>query len=326
MTNGAPLVVCMGEILIDFLAEPKGKGLVGAEAFRPNPGGAPANVAVGLARLGIPAGFIGMVGNDDFGTLLRATLTNENVDTRSLATSTEQPTTLAFVALDPGGVPSFVFYRHPGADLSICPDDVDWSVFDRAIVFHCGSLSLVDDPARETTHACLRQAKAREIAVSYDPNFRPALWPDQKLARERMLEPLEFVTILKASADELRLMSGEDDVRAGCAALADQGPEIIVVTEGSSGMFLWSGGQTAEVSGEKIEVVDTTGCGDASVAGLLTYVVDFQQRENVLPPFKELERALTFANHCAAITATKPGAIPSLPKRADVKHLLPGQS
>jgi fructokinase len=326
MSTGAPFVMCMGEILIDFLAEPKGKGLIGAKAFRPNPGGAPANVAVGLARLGVPAGFIGMVGDDDFGTLLRETLTNENVDTRSLATSTEQPTTLAFVALDPSGVPSFVFYRHPGADLSIRPDDVDWSVFDHASVFHCGSLSLVDDPARETTHACLKHAKERGIAVSYDPNYRPALWPDKDLARARMLEPLEYVTIFKASADELRMMSGEDDVETGCAALADQGPKIIVVTEGSSGMFLWSGGQTADVAGEKVEVVDTTGCGDASVAGLLTYVVDYQQRENALPPFKELERALTFANHCAAIAATKPGAIPSLPKRADVQHLLPDQT
>lgn len=323
MIAKSPLVVCMGEILIDFLADPKGRGLVGAQSFTPAPGGAPANVAVGLARLGVPSGFIGMVGDDAFGERLRDTLVREGVDTRSLAVSSDQPTTLAFVALDAKGVPTYAFYRHPGADLSIRPADIDWSGFDSAAIFHFGSLSLVDNPARETTFACLARAQEREMTVSYDPNYRPALWPDVESARNHMLAPLEHVTILKLSEEELELLSGQSDIEAGCASIAERGPRVIVVTRGNNGMVLWSDGHTSSVSAERVEVVDTTGCGDASVAGFLTYVAESVHQTGSLPPRDELERALTFANQCAAIAATSFGAIPSLPTREAVAHLLP---
>ena len=311
-------VVCMGEILIDFAAAPKGKGLDGADSFSPAPGGAPANVAVGLSRLGIESAFVGMVGDDAFGELLRNTLEAENVDTRSLGKSTDQPTTLAFVALDEGGVPDFVFYRHPGADQSIQPSDLDLTVFDSAKVFHFGSLSLVSSPAYDTTYACLEQASKSNITVSYDPNFRPALWPDTDKARERMLEPLKYVTILKVSEEEFELLSGESDLSKGCAQLASQGPTTIVITRGKNGMTLWRDGETIDVQAEPVNAVDTTGCGDSSVAGFLTTLLETTDGNIEEATPETLKSALQFANRCAAITAQSPGAIPALPRRSDL--------
>jgi len=317
----APEVVCMGEILIDFMGAPSGRPLDDAETFERKPGGAPANVAVGVSRLGRASAFVGMVGDDAFGRFLTRTLEEEQVDTRSLAVSTAQPTTLAFVAKDDRGVPSFSFYRHPGADLSLRPEDIDMRVFEQARFFHFGSLSLVAPPARDSVYHCLDAARARQIAISYDPNYRPALWRDAASARERMLEPLGHVDILKVSEEELLLLAGEDDPREACAALAAQGPQLIIVTRGEQGLFGWNQGEIMEVPGKPVEVVDTTGCGDSSMAGILTWLLeqDAQPRQEGGIPSDTLEAALNFANHCAAITATKLGAIPALPRRDEVQ-------
>jgi len=315
-----PEVVSMGELLIDFIAAGTCDDLVEAETFLRKPGGAPANVACGLARLGHHAAFVGMVGEDAFGHYLQSVLETEGVDTRSLAFTAEQPTTLAFVALSSKGVPSFSFCRHPGADLSLKPSDIDASVFDDARVLHFGSLSLVLKPAYDATRFCLQTAKERRLFVSYDPNYRPALWRNAMSAREIMLEPLPFVDVLKVSDDELKLLSGETDIEAGCAALAQRGPKAIVVTRGGEGMLGWNHGSVIDAPGIPVEVVDTTGCGDASMAGIIAFFLEgglpLTQRFRI--PDDIFEAALNFANRCAAHAATTHGAIPSLPYRKDL--------
>jgi fructokinase len=322
-----PEVVCLGEILIDMIARPQGRGLAGAEAFEPHPGGAPANVAVGLARLERASAFVGMVGRDAFGDLLRETLQNEGVCVESLATSrNEQPTTLAFVALDGKGVPSFVFYRHPGADQCLEPDDVEASVFEKARVFHFGSLSLMEEPVRDATFWGLEIARGLGMLVSYDPNYRPALWPSPEEARHRMRDPLGEVDLLKVSESELQLLSAEKDLAAGCAALADEGPQIIVVTRGERGAVGWRDGQIIEIPGEPIQAADTTGCGDAFMAGLLARLLEknlIRRRRDEDSPALPIstaafEDALRFANACGARAALKSGAISSLPKRSEL--------
>ncbi|MBI1321412.1 MAG: hypothetical protein GC168_21015 [Candidatus Hydrogenedens sp.] len=323
--SAAPQVVCMGELLVDMMAHPGGVKLPQAEHFVPKPGGAPANVAVGLRRLGVPSAFVGMVGQDAFGTLLRDTLEAEQVDIRSLATTTEQPTTLAFVAIDAKGVPDFSFYRHPGADLSIKESDVDASVFESSRVFHFGSLSLTAPPARDTTLALLTQEHGRGRFITYDPNYRPALWPARDAALTLMRQPLSQVHLLKVSEEELAMLSGiEDDILASAAALVELGPRYVIVTRGEEGLTGWCDGEMVSVPGRKVEVVETTGCGDASMAGVIAALLeaypDLSASTRIEP--EVFERALRFANAGAAIAATRLGAIPSLPTRAEVEAAL----
>lgn len=315
-----PFVVSMGEILFDLIGSPAVVDVAESEMFTPKPGGAPANVAVGVARLGTPSAFIGMVGDDAFGRKLRRVLDENGVDTRSLATSLNQPTTLAFVAMDKKGVPSYSFYRHPGADLSLKPADVDDVVFADARVFHFGSLSLVRPPAYDATLHCLQNAKRSRMFVTYDPNYRPALWSKPEAAREKMLELMGGVTLCKVSEEELAFLTGIDAIKPACETLAARGPRMIVVTLGDAGIVGWMQGETFNVSGEPVKVVDTTGCGDASMAGVITHLLERAPglRENTQIEPEDFEAALRFGNRCGAITATRPGAIPALPRRSEV--------
>ncbi len=320
MKKAPPEVLCMGEILIDFVATPSGQPLVESETFVRKPGGAVANVAVGLSRLGRSSGFIGMVGDDAFGDFLRRTLENEEVDVSLMGVTEVQPTTLAFVALDKKGVPSFSFYRHPGADLSIQPEDVRSPIFESAKIFHFGSLSLVQDPAMSTTYHCLDLAEASNLLVTYDPNYRPALWSDEASAVEAMAAPLDRVDLLKVSQEELALLSGEDDLERGCRKIATRGPKAIVVTLGAEGLFGWTEGFTHRAPGIEVKPVDTTGCGDASMAGLQAYLLKHHPQSLSTLEFPEegFRKALDFANRCAAHAATIQGAIPSLPREGEV--------
>lgn len=315
-----PQAVCMGEILIDFVAAASGQILKDAPAFERKPGGAPANVAVGLVRLGCAAAFAGMVGRDAFGDFLRETLETENVDTRSLATCPDQPTTLAFVSLTREGVPSFSFYRHPNADLSIRPEDVDPALFDSARVFHFGSLSLVASPAADTTFYCLEKAREKDCFVTYDPNYRPALWPQAEAAKARMADPLGQIDLIKVSEEELAFLTGEDRIERGCEVIAAKGPRYLAVTRGANGMYGWHVGEHIEIAAQPVEVVDTTGCGDASMAGIIAYLLDNATElcAGAEIPIEVFAKALDYGNRCAAIAATQRGAIPSLPHKRDI--------
>lgn len=316
----APQVVCLGEILIDFMGQPAAADLSGVEHFVPKPGGAPANVAVGLRRLGVSSAFIGMVGEDAFGRMLRGVLETEQVNTRGLASTAEQPTTLAFVAISETGVPSFSFVRHPGADQSLRVEDVDAALIANANVFHFGSLSLTSEPAYGATLYALEQAREARCFVTYDPNYRPALWSSVEQARDRMLEPMGHVDLLKVSIEELTMLTGETNRKAGVAQLHTLGPKVIVVTLGPEGMAASNGKAWVQLDAEPVETLDTTGCGDASMAGVITSLLrnipalaaGAEVREDVL------YRAIQFANRCGAIAATRIGAIPSLPYASEV--------
>ncbi len=243
------------------------------------------------------------------------------MDIRSLATTSQQPTTLAFVALSHEGVPTFSFCRHPGADLSLKPSDIDLTVFDAAQVFHFGSLSLVLPPAQDATRYCLQTARDRKLFVTYDPNYRPALWLNEESAREKMLEPLPFVDLLKVSREELHLLSGLQEEQAAAMALLQRGPAWIIITRGGEGMAAYNrDGICVRAPGIPVEVADTTGCGDSAMAGLLAYLITGGVRVAKGVPIApaDLERALNYANRCAAHTAQTKGAIPALPRTSDL--------
>ncbi|MFM1920512.1 MAG: hypothetical protein RLZZ303_2146 [Candidatus Hydrogenedentota bacterium] len=315
-----PQLVTLGELLVDFIGHPRAERLADVDSFSPKPGGAPANVAVGAQRLGLPSAFLGMVGRDAFGAMLRETLIREGVETRGLRETSSQPTTLAFVALSEQGVPSFSFVRHPGADLSLRPEDVDASLLRAARVFHFGSLSLCASPAREATGHALEIAREAGCYVTYDPNHRPALWSDDETARRQMLSVVAQVDLIKVSQEELRLLSGEEDLQAGAQKLRGMGPRVVVVTLGGEGMAATEGSAWMELPAEPVEVVDTTGCGDASMAGLIVALLEAMPglRSGDAIPVDTLRAALAFANRCGAMAATQPGAIPALPRRAEV--------
>jgi len=179
-----PAVISHGEMLIDFVSTVNGVSLIEAPSFLKAPGGAPANVAVGLARLGVSAGFLGQVGDDAFGHFLAQTLRENNVDVSALRFSREARTMLAFVSLRVDGERDFMFYRQPSADVLYRPEDVDETYVRSAKVFHFGTISLILEPARSATLHAVKIAREAGLTISFDPNLRLNLWPDAKAARK----------------------------------------------------------------------------------------------------------------------------------------------
>jgi fructokinase len=177
-------VVTLGELLIDFVSTESGVSLVEAPVFQKAPGGAPANVAVGVARLGARSGFIGKVGDDDFGHFLAQTLAQNGVDTSALRFSHQARTMLAFVSLRADGERDFMFYRHPSADMLLRPDEIDRAYVGAARIFHYGSISLISEPSRSATLAAVETAVERGVLVSYDPNLRLNLWSSREQPRD----------------------------------------------------------------------------------------------------------------------------------------------
>jgi fructokinase len=303
-------VVTLGELLIDMVATRKNVTLFDAPAFEPKAGGAPANVAVGVQRLGKSAAFIGKVGRDDFGRGLRRTLEAERVDTHNLIEDASLLTTLAFVSLSDRGDPAFAFFQ--GAHTNLKPSELDAALIQGARVFHCGSVSLVNEPSRSATLEALRIAKAAGVICSYDINWRPALWPDRDPSIAKA--PLAEVDIIKMNEGELQLVTGEADVRTGLSKL-DVPAILIVITLGEKGCMYRFEGQIYTQSVPPVtNVVDATGAGDSFMAAILA---DFRLPLDVA----YLARLTRRACQAGAITTTRRGAIPSLPRVAELDPL-----
>jgi fructokinase len=307
-------VVALGELLIDFT--PAGQTAAGLPLFEQNPGGAPANVLVALSKLGRKCAFMGMVGNDQFGVFLRDTLVSHHVDVTGLKFSATVGTTLAFVHLLADGERSFSFYRNPGADMMLRPEDLDDHLIKNAKVFHFGSISMTDEPSRSATLAAVKVAKENGLLVSFDPNYRPLLWKSQSAAQTAIRAGLAFADLLKVSQEELKLITGSADVAKGTAFLREQGTGIVLVTLGSAGCFYSYPGGTGHLDTYQLKTVDTTGAGDAFLGGILYWASRLSKQELLTLSVPEFERIVDFANAMGALTTTKKGAIPALPDLA----------
>jgi fructokinase len=306
-------VISLGEILIDMVSTQKNVTLYDAPAFEPKPGGAPANVAVGVQRLGRSAAFVGKVGADEFGQGLRRLLQAEGVDTRNLVDDPHNLTTLAMVSLSDRGDPHFVFYT--GAGLNLRPDDLDVALIESARILHIGSVMLSGEPARSATLEALRFAKASHVICSYDINWRPALWHDVQSALDVIKRPLPQVDILKMNAGELRLITGEPDERLALEKL-DAPALLVAVTLGDQGCLYRFRGKVYRQSVQPVRtVVDATGAGDAFMAALLAGLP--LAPDSLEEP--SLARLMARACQAGAITTTRRGAIPALPSLADLK-------
>ncbi|WP_324716439.1 carbohydrate kinase [Carboxydochorda subterranea] len=322
-----PDVVVVGEALIDMVSDRPGVSIGEAPGFRKCPGGAPANVAVGLARLGASVGFVGVVGDDPFGRYLKAFLRQNGVDVTYMRVTKEALTTLAFVALGPRGETEFSFYRRPGADTLVSPEDLSPAYLASARLFHFGTVSMAEQPSQSAVWAGIERAAAAGLSISLDVNYRPALWADPAQALVLTRRALEAVHLLKTSGDELEMLSGSRD-EAGARRLLDDYSRLslVVVTEGPQGSWaVTRGGAVARAAAFEVEAVDTTGAGDAFWAAALWQLLGLARRAGRSP--KEvaaaldapaLRRLLATANAAGALTVQVQGAMTALPTREEL--------
>lgn len=302
-------ITTIGEVLIDLTQSARTEQ--GIPRFDANPGGAPANLAVAASKLGAKTAFIGRVGRDSFGAFLKDCLAENGVDVSGLSMDPVQHTTLAVVALDGTGERTFSFYRDPSADVNLAWEDVPQAMLRNTKILHFGSVSLTAEPARTATLKAAEAAKACGAWVSYDPNYRASLWPDERTAIRNMLEPLPLVDILKVSDEELPLLTGLSDPDRGSARLAEKGIRLVLVTLGAHGAFYRFDGKTGCVPGVPCIVGDTNGSGDTFFGAALSQLVKLNSLDELTIP--ELERVLAFANKAASITTSRHGAIPAMP-------------
>ncbi len=317
-------VICLGEALIDFVALQSGVSLIEAQDFHKAAGGAPANVAVGLARLGARPAFIGKVGDEPFGQFLKKTLDDNGVDTTGMVLDPNARTGLAFVSLTETGERDFVFFRNPSADMTFRPDELAEELIPRAHILHYGSISLIDEPARTTTLRAIELAREAGALLSYDPNLRLNLWPSLERACEGLREGLAYADVLKVSEEELYLLTGIDDREQAAWELLDQGIQLVAVTMGAEGCDCFIPHAQVRIHGHHVEAVDTTGAGDGFVAGMLAGILPAwrQGRRPGDLECEELDPICTYANAVGALTTTVRGAIPALPTADQVEAFL----
>ena len=308
----------IGEILIDLTQT--GVSQNGICSFAANPGGAPANVAVAAARLGASTAFLGKVGRDNFGSILRDTLVKNQVDVSGLLEDAA-PTTLAVVSVDKQGERSFSFLR--GADCALAPEEVNITQIERSKILHFGSVSLTAGPSRSATLFAAQHAHEKGVLVSYDPNYRPALWSSPEDAKQWMAHPLPLVDIIKLSHEELPLLTGTEDPETGSRMLEEMGVSLIFITLGQQGAFLRWKGRTALVPGVPVSVADTNGAGDTFFGAVLRCLTARETAPLVDLSLEELIQITTFANHAAALTCSRSGAIPAMPSLEELTVFLP---
>ncbi|MBQ3574238.1 MAG: carbohydrate kinase, partial [Clostridia bacterium] len=254
-------VVALGELLIDFTMQSVDAD--GYPTMAAHPGGAPANFLAALAKFGKKTALLGKVGADKFGKLLKGTLEAADINTDGLIVSDDVFTTLAFVTLDEGGNREFSFARKPGADMYINFEELNLSIIDDAKVFHFGTLSLTDEPARTTTQKAVAYAKEKGKLITYDPNLRKPLWKDLETAKEQMIWGLHQADVVKISDEEVEFLFGLGVEEGAEYILKNFGVKLVFVTCGPDGCYYKNAIAAGKVpSLRNIEVKDTTGAGD----------------------------------------------------------------
>ncbi len=312
-------VVTMGEVLIDFIPNEKGMGLKGVKGFSKMPGGAPANVAACVAKLGGSSYFMGMVGKDGFGSFLVDELIANGVNTSRIIRTSEKNTGLAFVSLTESGERDFIFYRDPSADQLFSKKDVDVEVLEQSILHFC-SVSLKDFPIKEAHLYAIEEAKKRNAIISYDPNVRLALWEDHHQYQKVIQSFIPYADVLKVSDDELSFITGIDQEDEAIDWLRKQGIRYVIVTRGKEGVSLYSKKGIYDVPGFKVATSDTTGAGDAWIGAFLSKIAldeihEGNERE-LIPAY------LIFANAAAALTTTRYGAMSALPTLKEIDDFI----
>ena len=313
-------VTALGELLIDFA--PKSVDAAGYPTLAANPGGAPGNFLAALNKYDCSVAMIGKVGDDMFGRLLLNTLKTAGIETRGVVVDPDQFTTLAFVSLDASGNRDFSFARKPGADTCLTPDELDEDLIEDSRVFHFGTLSLTDDPAREATRRAIALAKRSGRLVSLDPNLRKPLWPSMNAAREAIEWSLKQADIVKISDEEIEFM-WDIGPEAGAQKLLDEyGASLVYATLGPKGCHVANkNGATTVASPSGIHVVDTTGAGDIFGGSAMSRFLKLNKAPGDVT-VDELAAITRFACTAASLSTQKHGGISSVPELSEVEAKL----
>ncbi|KAL0377146.1 UNVERIFIED_CONTAM: Fructokinase-2 [Sesamum calycinum] len=320
--SSSGLIVSFGEMLIDFVPTVSGVSLAEAPGFLKAPGGAPANVAIAVARLGGKAAFVGKLGDDEFGHMLAGILKENGVSADGVNFDKGARTALAFVTLRADGEREFMFYRNPSADMLLTPDELNLELIRSAKVFHYGSISLIVEPCRSAHLKAMEVAKSAGALLSYDPNLRLPLWPSAEYAKEQIKSIWNKADVIKVSDEELVFLTGSDKVDDESAmSLWHDNLKLLLVTLGAKGCRYYTKNFRGAVEGFAVKTVDTTGAGDSFVGALLGKIVD---DHSIIQDEVRLKEALKYACACGAITTTKKGAIPALPTHSEVLSVLNG--
>ena len=311
-------VIALGELLIDFTMN--GQSEQGNNLFEACPGGAPCNVLAMLNKLGRKTAFIGKVGEDQFGRLLKGTIDELGIETKGLILDKEIHTTLAFVHTFPDGDREFSFYRKPGADMMLTEDEVDYDLIRQSRIFHFGTLSMTDEPVRSATKKALEVAKEAGCLITFDPNLRPPLWNSLDEAKKQMEYGFQYCDMLKISDNEIQFVSGKEDYDEGIRYLQDKyNIPLIFLTMGKDGSRAYYKDMRVERKGFQVKAIETTGAGDTfcgcSIHGLLTHGLEGLSEEI-------LGDMLTYANAGAALITMKKGAIRSMPEPENITKLI----
>lgn len=314
-------VTALGELLIDFTEN--GLSGQGNPMIEANPGGAPCNVLAMLQKLGKKTSFIGKVGNDQFGRMLKETIEAAGIDSGNLIMDEEVHTTLAFVHTYEDGDRDFSFYRNPGADMMLKKDDVQKGRIEASKIFHFGTLSSTHETCREATRYAIQCAKDAGVLISFDPNLREPLWNSLKDAKREIAYGLHQADVVKISDNELVFMTGEEDYDKAAFTLQEEYQiPLLFVTLGKDGSRAYYKDMCTEVAPYILEdTIETTGAGDTFMGCVLSKILDYDS------PIEDLEEdqiidMLDFANAAAALITTRRGALKVMPELDEIEKLI----
>lgn len=312
-------LITLGEALIDFIP-------VDATnlTYQKCPGGAPANVAVGAARLGMQSAFIGKLGQDVLGEFLFETLSNYGVDVSNLTFTEAYRTGLVFVSLDESGERSFRFFIKESADRFLEETDINEEFFKRHKIFHFGTISMLNSPAREATLKAIQYAKRNEMLVSFDPNVRLSLWKDEEALRETIFAVLGDVDVLKISEEELLFLTGAEDLDIIKKWIKEYQLSLVFLTKGAEGSVVFTQSGMVSIEALKVNTVDTTGAGDAYVSGYL-FCLERWEKDLAQMTVEEAAEIAKFASVSGGLAASEKGAMTALPSLSAVEKMLSGK-
>ncbi|OQB23601.1 MAG: 5-dehydro-2-deoxygluconokinase [Firmicutes bacterium ADurb.Bin182] len=312
-------IIAIGELLMDFT--PAGKSKRNNLLYECNPGGGVANLAAAAAKFGANVLFISKVGNDSFGHMLKDAVTTGGVDSSRIVFSGEYQTTLAFVHLFENGERDFTFYRRTGADAMLRKEDVDFSLIANARLLHISSLNMTNDTSADVIRSAVKKAKEFGVPVSYDPNWRPLLWTDEKTCKARMAEGLSLADIIKAGEEELAYITDEPDTETSARKLLNNGARLVIVSKGESGSEYYHKNGSGSIDAVPVRAVDATGAGDCYFGTALTLILkEIPDLDNIEE--SALRRCLNIASAAAALCCTRKGGMPSMPTYSEAAELL----
>ena len=312
-------VTALGELLVDFTEN--GISAQGNTLLEANPGGAPCNVLAMLKNLGKKTAFIGKIGNDALGKMLKKTVEDQGICIDNLVEDEEIHTTLAFVHSDKDGDRSFSFYRNPGADLMLQWEEINVDFLVNTKIFHFGTLSMTEEEIKNVTKKAVQKAKENGVLISFDPTFRPPLWKDMEDARQQMWYGIGQCDILKISDDEILFLTGTKDIDEGIARIREKShAKLICATMGKNGSKVYYKGKT--VFGRPFlrkDTIETTGAGDTFMACVLNTVLEKGLEQLTQESLTEM---LLFANAASSIITTRKGALKVMPQRQEILDCL----